>query len=186
MALVSVGNERNFLRITASSSPSSAKAVAARHLLFLTLLAFVHRQAYRLPTRRVELYDAFVATMFGSWDRARSLSHTLPRRFEPSAVEQILSSLALEMTIRGHNVVDVDAAGAIVGVAKASDHSDLSSLLSDLAGQSAILTHRGPGNTYLPTWCSRSSSQLRLSLPCEMRTHSPLSLRTTSNRPSSR
>lgn len=117
----------------------------ARNPLFLTLLAFVHRQAYRLPTRRVELYDAFVATILGSWDRARSLSHTLPRRFEPAAVEHVLSSLALDMTMREHSVLDFGAAAATVGVAKASDASELLRLLSDLATQSAILTQRGPG-----------------------------------------
>jgi hypothetical protein len=73
----------------------------ARSPLFLTLLAFLHRQGYRLPARRVELYDVIVRTMMESWDKARSLSHTLPREFDEREVDRLLSTLALGMTVRG-------------------------------------------------------------------------------------
>jgi len=118
----------------------------ARNPLFLTLLAFVHRQAYRLPTRRVELYDAFVKTMLGSWERARSLSHTLPRKFEPAAVERILSAIALEMSKRDIITVGIDDAAAIAGASMSQgtlETARLSEFLSDLMNQSAILTQRG-------------------------------------------
>jgi energy-coupling factor transporter ATP-binding protein EcfA2 len=78
----------------------------ARNPLFLTLLAFVHRQGYRLPTRRVELYDAYTRTMIDSWDRARSLSHTLARQFRQAEVEDFLSQVAFTMTTRGQRTIE--------------------------------------------------------------------------------
>jgi predicted NACHT family NTPase len=44
----------------------------AKNPLFLTLLAFLHRQGFRLPTRRVEIYDAIVKTMVESTTKQSS------------------------------------------------------------------------------------------------------------------
>jgi hypothetical protein len=145
---LSVDSDTQANQIMRAIASHSGLRELARNPLFLTLLAFVHRQAYRLPSRRVELYDAFVGTMLGSWERARSLSHTLPRKFELAAVERILSSLALEMSKRDIGTIGIDAAAAIARTSMSPDKSEdaeFSELLSELASQSAILAQRGMG-----------------------------------------
>lgn len=86
----------------------------AKNPLFLTLLAFLHRQGYRLPTRRVELYDAIAKMMIESWDRARSLSHTFARQFRQEEVEHFLSQLALNMIIHSQRTISRDEVMSVV------------------------------------------------------------------------
>jgi predicted NACHT family NTPase len=129
----------------AISSHVGLRELASNPLL-LTLLAFVHRQAYRLPTRRIELYEAAVRTMLGSWDRARSLSHTLPRRFDIVVVERILSAVAFEMCERDVIAIERDEA---IKIAQSSlslseiEVGQFSLLLDALTNYSAILVFRG-------------------------------------------
>lgn len=125
----------------------------ARIPLFLTLLAFLSRQGYRLPTRRVELYDALVKTMLGSWDRARSLSHTLPRHFDPARVELLLSDLALTMTTRDLSEIsaeEVIALGRSGAVGHHWTELDIPGFLTELTYRSELLAERALGKFSFP------------------------------------
>ena len=87
----------------------------AQNPMFLTLLAFLHRQGFPLLTRRVEIYEAIVKTMVESWDRARSLSHAFARQFRQPEVEYILSQLALAMTQRGQRTITTAEILSLIG-----------------------------------------------------------------------
>lgn len=120
----------------------------ARNPLFLTLLAFLQRQAYRLPTRRVEIYDAIVRTMVGSWDRARSLSHTLPSTLDESQVDRLLSALAFEMTARGLRVITESHIESFAGASIIKEELsgyDVRTLLSEISNRTGLLLKASAG-----------------------------------------
>ncbi|MGD0884327.1 MAG: DUF4062 domain-containing protein [Thermodesulfovibrionales bacterium] len=120
----------------------------ARSPLFLTLLCFLHRQGYRLPARRVELYDTLVRTMTGSWDRARSLSHTLPRGFKETEVDHLLATFAFGMTVRGlhmASVADVLPLESATMPRLEMPEQELAEVLHEIAQRSGLLVESAPG-----------------------------------------
>lgn len=69
----------------------------AANPLLLTILALMKRQGVTLPERRVELYDQYVRTLLGSWNRARGLGRPPTRDLDVVETVRILAPLALWM-----------------------------------------------------------------------------------------
>ncbi|MBL8227258.1 MAG: DUF4062 domain-containing protein [Bryobacterales bacterium] len=124
------------------------RALAGNPML-MTVLAFLHRQGFRLPARRVEIYDVAARTLLSSWDMARSLSHTLGSALSDYAMETVLSAIAFGMLKQRVVVVSREEAIALAqrgAPAGKLTESDVTRALGMFVARSGILVESDPGH----------------------------------------
>lgn len=107
-------SEKQTFELVNTIRQSNILSEISKNPLFLVITISLFLQAYRLPTRRAELYSALTGTLLMTWERARSLSHTLGRASSISVGEDILKEVALNMMSNGVSVISkVDLIGTI-------------------------------------------------------------------------
>jgi formylglycine-generating enzyme required for sulfatase activity len=121
--------------------------------LHLGLLALLRPEGEALPTRQIELYEAFLGAQLRRWNLERGVARRLGR--EPDVVEtlKVLAPVALRMveSCPGTNLIEEEPLReALVEVYRERGHRDpeeaARQLLEDVRAWPALLVERGAGS----------------------------------------
>ena len=132
--------------------------VMAANPLMLTILVLLKRSGVALPDRRVELYEHYVQTLLGSWNRARSLARTVSqppasrRALDVVETVQVLAPLALSLHRENPRVGLIDGATlttTLRGIFEMRGEADpgraATRFIDDVGDYAGLLVERGPG-----------------------------------------